>query len=209
MSRIVIVTGLAAALAVAPVAVPRAAASTGVVAVSPVGDNGALRPGLHVTRQIGGATCQAGSMLTGTAYRCFTPRSRQSIFDPCWATSDADYVICQAKPWTHKVVRLHVTGGYEDSDGFHHVGKPWGVGLASGYPCLRDVAATTAIDGHPVTYSCRHRIVLTGTIDRGDSTWRARAYRYVGPRTHRHWRPLGRQRITTAWKGAPSRIANS
>lgn len=181
--------------------------ATVVVAESPVDAQGDLQPGFHVTHRYGEASCNSGSELTGTAYRCFTAQSRQGVYDPCWVTAHDDVVVCQDRPWTRSLVQLRVTRGYGDSAGFSHVGQPWGLGLASGPRCLRVVGATGTMHGHPITYTCNKHTILTNRPDRGASRWRVRAYRLVGHGRHRHWRSLGRQPITTAWRGAPSRNA--
>jgi hypothetical protein len=190
----------------------RAAATTSAATVvrqeSPVDSQGALRSGMKVAHHYGDATCQTGSTMTGTAYRCSTPQSRQSLYDPCWVSDHTDVVYCQAAPWQHDVVRLAVTGGFDDSAGFSHVARPWGVRLRSGRRCLPDVASVRSVGGHAISYTCPKRTVIVNRLDTSHATWRAHVYRSVGRRGHRRWKSFGRQPITTAWRGVKSLTAS-
>lgn len=206
---VAVVSVPAAAIGAGMAAAAAASGATVVVDESPVDAQGQLQPGFHVDHRYGAASCNSGSELTGTAYRCFTSQSRQSIYDPCWVTANDTVVVCQDRPWEHSLVQLRVTHGYDDSAGFSHVSQPWGIQLARGPRCLHIVGATETLYGHPITYNCTKRTALTNRPDRTHSQWRIRAYRLVGHGSHRHWRSLGRQPIATAWRGAPSRTPNS
>jgi hypothetical protein len=173
---------------------------------SPVGSDGELRAGVTVGHHYGEATCQSGSAVTGTAYRCFTPRSPQSLYDPCWASDRTDVVYCQSAPWQRTVTRLRVTGGFDNSAGFPHVARPWALQLESGPRCLPDVAAVRSVNGHRISYYCTNRTVLVGGIRRAAS-WHAHTYRSVGRAGHRRWKSLGWRPIRTAWRGVASLTA--
>src|SRR3954471_7234703 len=78
--------------------------------VSPVDADGVLKPRYDIAHRYGGARCQRGSAMTGTAYRCHTSRSPQGVYDPCWVATSSDHVICLDVPWRrHEVTQLHVT----------------------------------------------------------------------------------------------------
>ena len=178
---------------------------TAVVRVSPVNADGTLKSGYTVAHQYGGARCQRGSDMTGSAYRCFTPQS-SGVYDPCWITETDDHVVCLGKPWKHGVVQLTVTGGYDDTDPFRHTSAPWGVRLTDGNHCLYVPDGVNSINGRPLRYYCRHLVALAGSFDRSRQQWRVRAYRDTTPHaSHATYRYLGQAKVSTAWFGATSR----
>ena len=165
-------------------AAPGAEGSPTVVAsVSPVDDTGALKPRYDVTHRYGGARCQRGSALTGTAYRCFTSRSPQGVYDPCWVATTSDHVICLDVPWRrHKVTQLRVSDGYDDAGGFRRQPRPWGLRPALAHRrCLLHPTAVEYAQGQPVHYYCSRRTVLAGPLDRSGARWRMHAYRNLTP----------------------------
>jgi hypothetical protein len=180
-------------------------ATTAIRTVSPVTAAGQLAAGFTITHRYTDANCQSGSPTTGRSYACFAPTSPEGVFDSCWVESDTSFAICLVKPWQHKVARLHVTRGYDDSHGFLTVHQPWGVRLGQHTRCLVILAPVNSAQGRPINYACNKKIVLAGSIDRGSATWRIRAYRRVHRKRHPvHYRPMGRQPIAIAWSGKPS-----
>jgi hypothetical protein len=180
-------------------------AATAVVQLSPVATDGTLEAGYTVAHHYSGARCQRGSAMTGTAYRCFTPQS-SGVYDPCWVTQSSSYVVCLGRPWKHGVVQLHVTGGYDDSDPFHHHGTPWGVRLTDGNHCLFEPGSVNSIGGRSLRYYCNHHVVLAGSFDRSHQQWRIRSYRNTTPHaTDATYHYEGRARVATAWFGLSSR----
>src|SRR3954470_21002723 len=145
--------GLLAPLAAALLTASQSA--TSVVRVGPVNPDGTLRAGYSVTHSYGGAQCQRGSAMTGSAYRCFTPQS-SGVYDPCWVTQTNAEVVCLGRPWKHGVVQLSVTGGYAATDSLRQSGTPWGVRLTDGNHCLFQPAHVNSINGRPLRYYCHH-----------------------------------------------------
>lgn len=188
----------------APVRV--AAAPTAMRHVSPVDSSGVLADGYHVGRHYGDARCQRGSAMTGSAYRCFTSRSPAGVYDPCWVTADAAQVLCLVRPWVRRAVQLHVTGGYDDTDGFGKQPRPWAARLSTGERCLLHPAAVESTHGQAIHYYCRHHVALAGAIDRRHPTWRVHAYRNTTPHgVTATYEALGRVAVATVWRGKPSR----
>src|SRR5690242_8328401 len=105
-SVLAMTAGAGAAPVTAPAARAVARPPTVVRSVSPVDAAGALKPRYDVKRHYDGARCQSGSAVTGTSYRCYTSRSPQGVYDPCWVTSTSARVICVDVPWRrHKVTQ--------------------------------------------------------------------------------------------------------
>jgi hypothetical protein len=171
--------------------------------VSPLDANGDLAAGYRIAYHHGDATCQSGSIYTGSAYRCYAPAAPAGLLDPCWVESDGEYVVCLSKPWSHKAVRLHVSAGWDNSAGFSTTDKPWGLQI-NNTRCLRSFATVTPVHGHTVTYHCNHDRLLAGGLDRGSPSWRIREYRRVHSHGKTHYVSKGRQHVRTAWYGAPS-----
>jgi len=179
---------------------------TAVIHVTPVTDSGALKSGYTVAHRYGGARCQSGSAMTGSAYRCFTPRSSASVYDPCWVTQTDDVVVCVTRPWSRRVVQLAVSGGYDDTDPMRPATAPWGVQLTDGNRCLFQPGSVHSINGRPLRYYCHHHVVLAGQFDRSRPQWRVRSYRNVTPNAaDATYRWQGYARVATASVGAPSR----
>jgi hypothetical protein len=187
----------------APTASP---AATQVRSIAPVEANGQLAATYTVKHQYAGANCVSGSPTTGTSYECFSSRSSQGVFDSCWVQANPHYASCLDHPWSHDVIRLHVTGGYDNRSGFARVTAPWGLRLGASTRCLVDLGGIRTVDGHARTYTCNHHVVLTGTVRRTASAWRIRAYRRV---KHKHaastYTSLGLTAVSVSWKGRPSR----
>jgi hypothetical protein len=195
---------LLAGLLAAALLMPSSAA-TDVVRVSPVDDTGALDADYTVAHHYSGARCQRPSAMTGSAYRCSTAQSPAGVHDPCWLMETSEHVVCMGLPWKHRVVRLEVTGGYDDTEPFAAVAKPWGVRLASGRHCLFVPGSTHSINGRPVRYHCTKHVDLAGRFDRSKPHWRVRAYRDTTPHgVDATYRYLGKARVTRAWFGKPS-----
>jgi hypothetical protein len=175
--------------------------------VSPVDADGVLKRRYDVTRHYGDARCQSGSAMTGTAYRCYTSRSPQGVYDPCWVTSNSERVICLDVPWRrHKVTRLSVTSGYDDADGFHHQRWPWGLQVGHHRRCLLHPSAVEYAHGRPVHYYCNKHVALAGRLGRNGARWRMRAYRNTTPHgIQATYVAIGWVQVRTAWYGERSR----
>jgi hypothetical protein len=184
-----------------------AAPATVVKKVSPVDADGVLKPRYEIDHRYGGARCQSGSAMTGTAYRCFTSHSPDGVYDPCWVTSSSDHVICLDVPWRkHRVTQLRVTSGYDDTDGFHRQRWPWGLRVDIHRRCLLHPAAVEYANGRPVHYYCNRHTALAGRLDRSGARWRIHAYRNTTPHgVQATYRSLGWVHVVTAWRGEPSR----
>lgn len=177
-------------------------AATDLRTVSPVGPTGAVKAGYKVVKHVGHGTCQAGSYQTGTAYRCSAPAAGAGVLDPCWPiTAPAKSMACQAKPWLHKVVEVHVSGSAAGGPGLHDVSLPWGMRLGSGAHCLHDVGSVRQLNGRALIFHCtKHRDVFGPLRDSG-THWTAHVYR-SGVHTSSGYRSLGWQHVSIAWKGA-------
>lgn len=175
--------------------------------VSPVDASGALKPAYEIKHHYSGARCQSGSAMTGAAYRCFTPRAPQGVLDPCWVTESSDYVICLSVPWRKKnAVELHVTDGYDDTDGFFRASRPWGLRLDLPRRCLLHPVAVENAQGRPIHYYCNKHTALAGPLDRSGPRWRVRAYRNTTPHAVQPtYKWIGWAHVVTAWRGEPSR----
>jgi hypothetical protein len=212
--RVLIVAAFAGVLAAATVDAAPASATTHtkpvpvitVDRISPVDADGALATGYTVTHRYGDATCSRPSFETGTAYRCTTPQSSSVVSDPCWVSSTPTTVFCQPYPWSRHVVRLTVTGGYDDSSGFHAQHRPWGLRIQhKGGRCLYNPGSVVEIHGRTAGYSCERRILLAGSIKRSHQHWKIRAYRETEHNENSYsYKWLGWQRIRTAWFGLRS-----
>jgi hypothetical protein len=182
---------------------PSAPATT-VDHLSPVDAQGALAPGFTIRHRFGDANCESGSPTVGRAYECFTPQSGQGVFNSCWVQADHHFVLCLVEPWLHRVARLHVTRGYGKGPGFHRVHLPWGVRIGNRIRCQVILAPTDTTRGRRVDYSCNHKEVLAGRINRG-TTWHAHVYRRVHHGGHHlTYKSLGVHPIAVAWFGKPS-----
>lgn len=192
--------GLALAVAVPAGAAP----ATTVVHLRPVDAQGRLLPGFSVGSQLTDANCQSGSPTIGNAYECVTPQSGRGVYHSCWVETDHSYVVCLVKPWQHRVVRLHVTRGYDDSAGFGTVHRPWGLRVGVNLRCLVILGPTDTTRGNTVRYACNHKTVLAGPIRRG-STWHAHAYRKIHHGSHHlTYHSRGVEPVSTAWFGKGS-----
>jgi hypothetical protein len=211
-------TKLFSVLAVAPallvvtpasvVATPAAAASTPgstvVAHVRPVDRSGHLRPGYRVVQRLGKASCSFGSESTGTAYRCF---AGHFVVDPCWVAANRHYVDCLAEPWSHKVVRLHVTKGYDNTGYTRKAGRgsdPWGVQTVAGVRCGWLQGASGVVGKFRINYGCGKttKTVLIGDVDRAPALWTIRKAVNTGSF---HYQRDGRVALQKAWYGKPSR----
>ena len=196
-------SGLATPLLAMLISTP--APATSVRHVSPVNADGTLKSTYSVAHHYDGARCQSGSAMTGSAYRCFTSRSSQ-VYDPCWVTQSSDQVVCLGRPWKHGVVKLDVTGGYDDTTPFSHPSAPWGVRLTDGNHCLFQPGSVNSVNGRPLRYYCHHNVVLVGSFDRSRQQWKIRSYRDLTPHaSNSTYRYEGRAGVSTAWFGADSR----
>ena len=192
---------------IAAVGLATSASPTVVRQVSPVDANGVLKPAYEIKHTYSGARCQSGSSMTGTAYRCYTSQAPQGVLDPCWVTDTSERVICLSVPWRKKnAVALRVTDGYDESDGFHHQSRPWGVRVDIPRRCLLHPAAVEYAQGHAIHYYCNKHTALAGPLDRSGSRWRIRAYRNTTPHAVQPtYKSLGWAHVLTAWFGERSR----
>jgi hypothetical protein len=177
---------------------------TAVRAVAPVDGAGNLAVGYAVTRNEGDGTCQPGSNMTGTAYRCSTPDAPQGVLDPCWQTASATTMDCLTAPWLHGVVQLRVTGSAA-GPGFRNASLPWGMRIGP-VRCLRDPGAVSRINGRLLLYHCtRHRDLYAPLRDHG-SDWTAHLY-LTDAHTRTGYRSLGWSAVDVAWYGVPTQSA--
>jgi hypothetical protein len=168
---------LLAALAVALIAAPTAAAATVARTYSPFAADGTLLAGLRAAPAYGG-TCDSGSFVVSgeTAFRC---SAGDVIRDPCFAdaassTAERAVVVCVASPWAEDVVRLRVRGELQTVLGAPPDGPPWALQLASGRRCVFLQGARPTIGGRRMTYGCGAGRFLFGSPDRSGPTWRIR-----------------------------------
>lgn len=202
VTALIAVGGFALAASPAGAAAPRpnarATAPTVVSRVRPVTATGALRSGRTVTHRASHVSCQAGSEAVGDAYRCFGPKF---VYDPCWVTSNKAFVDCLAAPYSHKVTRLHVTKGYDNTGGFGSPATlPWGLQVGGKRMVLLQ-GATGTVNGMRINYEVQgFSVVLVGPVDRSSSPWTIRE----GKRTHGVYKIVGRVDIATAWFGQRS-----
>jgi hypothetical protein len=175
--------------------------ATSLRTVSPLSASGAVKPSYQVTKHLGHGTCQAGSYQVGQAFRCSTPEASAVLLDPCWPlTASPTMMVCQAKPWQHKVVELHVTGSASGGPGFHSVSLPWGMRIGSDVRCLRDVGAVFRINGELLLYHCTHHRDIFGPLADSAATWTAHVYRNNAP-TSTGYASVGREHVAIAWRG--------
>jgi len=189
-------------------AVTAASTPTVVRQVSPVDANGTLKPQYAITHRYDGARCQSGSTMTGTAYRCFTAQAPQGVLDPCWVTETSTRVICLTVPWRKKnAIQLTVDDGYDDSDGFHHRARPWGLRVDLPRRCLLHPVAVENARGRAIHYYCNKHTALAGPLDRSGARWRIRAYRNTTPHAVQPtYKRIGWVHVITAWRGERSRM---
>jgi hypothetical protein len=176
------------------------AAPTVVERIRPVGPGGGLLPGYTTTHSHTGASCEAGSEATGSAYRCF---AGNGVYDPCWVMSNRVFVMCLAAPWSFDTVLLHVTKGYDNGGPVRAAKYPWGVQLASGQQCLWLQGASGTVAGKRISYLCRRaKYALAGSVDKHHKVWRIRKARRIrGGR----YKLAGWVSISKAYFGKPSR----
>lgn len=176
--------------------------ATSVRTVSPLDSGGALKAGFKVTRHVGHGICQRRSYMTGDADRCSSPATGAVVLDPCWPTAQPKSFVCQAKPWVHKVVQVHVAKPLSGGPGSHRQSLPWGMRIGTKVRCLLDPGSVRRLYGHALLYHCsRHRDVF-GPLRRNGSRWKAHVYR-GGVRTRSSYRSLGWRPVRIAWYGAP------
>jgi hypothetical protein len=182
----------------APSATP---AATQRVDVRPVTATGHLRTGYTVVHRFGGTQCLASSIAVAKAYRCFA--GNNEIFDPCWVQDTAaPNVICLPRPWSHRVVQLHVTKGYDGTASGGSRQWAWGFRLADGVRCTGVQGATSEVDGYRISFGCDDgKTVLLAAPDKSSSLWTIRAAHDVG---NYHYKQIARQTITKAFYGRPS-----
>jgi hypothetical protein len=198
-----LVAGAAAGTAATRPAAVHSAAATHIVRVRPVDAGGHLRSGYTVTHRRAHAHCVLGSEATGTAYRCF---SGNEVLDPCWvqAGSSHSHVVCLELPWSHDVIRLHVTKGYDNSAMTTPGREPWGMRLTTGTRCVGVQGATSLVHGHAITSACPHsKTVLLGEPSRAKPLWSIRTARAGA---HGHFTRTGRKNVAAAYFGRPSLI---
>jgi hypothetical protein len=151
-----------------------APARTRVVYWSPFSDTGSvLRAGLIATPKYGG-DCWIGSSVVHAAYRC---AAGNYIYDPCFADSEHDTVVCAPDPFSTHVIRLRthrMNGSYSA-----RAGIVWALRLASGLKCTFLQGASNADSaGRRLNYGCKgSRAVLWGNPIRRGPTWRIRLTR--------------------------------
>jgi hypothetical protein len=174
--------------------------STVVAQVRPVTAAGNLRPGYTVTSRHSRANCNFGSEATGDAYRCFT---HNLVIDPCWVTNQKHFVDCLPNAWSHKVARLHVTKGY-DNTGFDSepASYPWGVQRLNGVRCIWLQGASGTVHGKRISYGCTKKTYLIGNVDKKPALWRIKLVRST---SGGHFKVVGWVKLEKAWFGRPTR----
>jgi len=160
--------------AASPRSAQASSTATSVVHVSPLDADGHLRAGFNVIHQYGRTQCILGSFAVGDAYRCFA--GNDEIFDPCWVQNViGPYVICAETPWTHKVIRLHVSKGFDESYRAKPSSYPWAMTLANGLRCVGLQGATGDVDGYGISYGCSdHQTVLLEEPKKTTEPWTIR-----------------------------------
>jgi hypothetical protein len=184
-----------------PLAASAAGPATSVRTVSPLTPDGALKDGYRVVHLLRHGTCQNGSFMTGVADRCSTPQTHGAVLDPCWPTPHPRTYVCQAKPWQHKVVKLHVDGSAAGGPGQHHQALPWGMRVGGKVRCLLDVGSVRRLNGHQLLYHCTHHRDVFRPLRHGGSRWKAHVYR-THASTRSGYRAVGWRPVRVAWYGA-------
>ncbi|MDQ1698102.1 MAG: hypothetical protein QOJ03_3455, partial [Frankiaceae bacterium] len=176
------------------------------VLVRPLTPSGHLRAGYHVVHKYVGTHCLSASIATGNAYRCFA--GNNEIFDPCWVQNTrSPYVVCMRNPWTHRVVQLHVTKGFDDSFGGGAHTSPWAVTLTGGMRCVGVQGAAGDVDGYGISFGCNDgKTVLLEQPNTGSALWTIRAARDVG---NYHYKRVAGKTIAKAYFGRPSLSSGS
>jgi hypothetical protein len=154
---------------------PVGATPTAIVSVSPLGADGHLRPGLHISQDVPDGRCTAGrSSLVPGAARCF---AGDLVLDPCWpdAASGSTGGVCLNDPFApDEAVRLSAATGLTGRPGVPDLDRPWGVQLASGDLCFQSTGAHSVIGDAIVDYRCGESLVLLRGIDRTGAAWTVR-----------------------------------
>jgi hypothetical protein len=175
-------------------------AATQTVHVSAVDSQGGIAPGLQVTATAGDATCEPGSEVIGSAYRCF---AGNGVYDPCWtdSPSPAPAVLCLGTPWSHSVSKLTLSSSLPSLTGGTGNGPPWGLQLTDGRNCVLEQGAHDTFDGRVVDYFCGGGEVVLRGLETSSAQWRAQAALYSGGQY-----TMGpTEGITIAWFGIPDK----
>jgi hypothetical protein len=168
----------------------RVSAPTQVHRVSPTNRSGELKRGYRVVSTRRGY-CWTVSDLNPALFRCFW---KNLIEDPCWPEAGEQSVLCLARPWGHRLMRLRLTKRLPEPMQNHSA--LWGLTTASGNNCQFAAGAREWFHGRPVSYYCARRWVLIGAPDRSEPTWRMRAARRYQHRYHaRGW-----HRLADGWR---------
>lgn len=172
---------------------------TVIVHIRPIDATGHLLPGYRITRRFPKGSCQYGSEAISQGYRCF---AGNAVLDPCWVTADRVHVDCLRDGWTHKVWRVHVTMGFDNSGfgyGYSRANDPWGLKRADGLRCVWVQGASGVVHGNRINYMCGHseHHVLVGEVDRDHQAWTIRRAHDTGGG---HYVITGRARIVTAYR---------
>lgn len=171
---------------------------TSVHRVAPVDARGRLLHGYRVADS-GRGRCFSASLLARGLFRCFRGNT---ILDPCWKQAGRHDVLCLVEPWSHRLLRVRVSGKLPPPARF---GARWWALLAGGAVggrCTAAMGATGVVHREPVTYLCEGGWVLIGDgPDRSSPTWSMVSARHVhGGRYQVH----GRVPLTAAWKAVPA-----
>ena len=124
------------------------------------------------------------------AFRCF---QGNLILDPCFASPvQHGWVACVLRPWTHRAVRLDLTGALPAAQPRSHAAQaPWAVQVAGGATCTAATGALGVIHGRVPRYDCSNGASLG-----------AKVYQ-VAPRWWAWYLPRGgsweRRSVTRAW----------
>jgi hypothetical protein len=167
--RIAVATGLAVAASVTPAL---AATHTAAKIYEPFTAAGA--PSVHVSRTIRGS-CFSGSdsAIRKDAWRCM---SGNFLYDPCFSSSKANFVLCPAAPGGASVIKLKLTHalphGMADPGKPSTKGLPWSLETTSGAKCAFAGGATSVIGGRRLNYFCgKSTIGLWGSPNRKTEPW--------------------------------------
>jgi hypothetical protein len=159
------------------------ARTTEVSRFEPFDEFGDVDPSLQMSTRYG--DCWVGSLTTrrADAWRCM---AGHYIYDPCFDSPDADFVVCPRDPWNGRAVRLYydtLPERYRNGPG--HNSDVWAIKLFNGRKCFFASGASDVIGGVRVNYFCSSNYALVGSPKRSRKPWRIPMVRYPAKRQMR------------------------
>ena len=140
---------------------------------TPFDGDGQIRVDLDVTERSGECWVSSGILGRDDAWRCLTGNL---IRDPCFESPvETDVVVCARSPWDTSVIRLEAS--LDRDDFYSWSGGWWAFKLTNGKKCHYMTGATTAVNGHRLSYFCGKNgkgPFLFGGPDRSSGLWRIR-----------------------------------